>query len=141
MAIVLSIPAGLLAQVVAHCREAYPEEACGLLALDVSAPGGPRVVEAWRGTNILHSPVRYRMAADEVARLMWAIEEERGLEAAAYHSHPHGPEQLSRTDLAEIGCRFNLLVAHPKRESPAVQVFRVERGRVARVTVRVEGAS
>jgi len=131
----LTIPAELLAQIVSHCRRAYPEEACGLFALD-----GRRVVAAWPGTNILHSPVRYRMAGEEVARLMWTIEEERGLEAGAYHSHPHGPDALSPTDLAEIGCSHNLLVAHVTHERPAVHVFRVTRGRVARVALRVEGA-
>lgn len=132
----LTIPLDLLEQIVAHCRQAYPEEACGLFALD-----GRRVTAAWPGTNILHSPVRYRMAADEVARLMWLIEEERGLEAGVYHSHPHGPDTLSPTDLAEIGCAHNLLVAHVTRERPEVCVFRAGGRRAARLKLRVEGAS
>ena len=132
----LTIPSDLLAQIVAHCRQVYPEEACGLFALD-----GRRVVAAWPGTNILHSPVRYRMAAEEVARLMWMIEEERGLETGVYHSHPHGPDALSSTDLAEIGCAHNLLVAYVTQERPEVRVFRVDGRRTARMKLRVEGAS
>jgi proteasome lid subunit RPN8/RPN11 len=131
----LTIPSDLLEQIVTHCRLAYPEEACGLFALD-----GQRVVAAWPGTNILHSPVRYRMAGEEVARLMWTIEEERGLEAGAYHSHPHGPDALSPTDLAEIGCSHNLLVAHVTREQPVVRAFRVDGRRVTRISLRPEGA-
>jgi proteasome lid subunit RPN8/RPN11 len=129
----LVIAAGLLARVVEHCRHEWPLEACGLLAVD-----GGRVVEAWSGTNVLQSPVRFRMADDEVARWMWEIEMTRDCEAAAYHSHPRGPARFSASDLAEAGCRLNVLVSLADRARPVVRVFRVEDGQVFEDDLRVE---
>jgi proteasome lid subunit RPN8/RPN11 len=129
----LLIAAGLLERVVEHCRREWPLEACGLLAVD-----GERVVEAWPGTNVLHSPVRFRMADDEVARWMWEIEMTRGCEAAAYHSHPHGPAQFSASDLAEAGCRLNVLVSLADRAHPVVRVLRVEGPQAFDHDLRVE---
>ena len=52
-------------------------------------------------TNILHSPVRYRMDPQEQLRAFQEIDE-AGLELLAiYHSHPNGPEEPSPTDIAE----------------------------------------
>jgi proteasome lid subunit RPN8/RPN11 len=122
----------LLEDIIAHCQREWPEEACGLLALD-----GDRVVAAWRGTNVLHSPVRYRMADEEVARVMWEIEVVRGQVAASYHAHPQGPPAPSPTDLAEAACRANLIVSLAERARPLVRAFRIERGRATGLCLRV----
>ena len=74
----------------------FPEEACGLLA-----GLGKKVLEVIRITNELHSPYRFRMEPGEQIRALQSFEE-RGLELIAiYHSHPHGPERPSATDVAE----------------------------------------
>ena len=74
--------------------------ACGLLA-GTALDGVGQVKIAIPVSNALHSPVRFRMAAEEQLAAFLHIEE-LGFELLAiYHSHPHGPASPSSTDLAE----------------------------------------
>lgn len=74
----------------------FPEEACGLVA---GLAG--RVQSVSPVTNILRSPVRYRMDPHEQLHFFKTIEENRWELTAIYHSHPNGPEKPSRTDIDE----------------------------------------
>ncbi len=77
-----------------------PEEACGLLSGQNEA-GVYRVVEVIPTTNELHSPVRYRIDANEQIAAFNQIDDQ-GLELVGiYHSHPAGPPGPSPTDIAE----------------------------------------
>ncbi|MGD9093464.1 MAG: M67 family metallopeptidase [Anaerolineales bacterium] len=73
-----------------------PAEACGLLAgLNDLA------TQIYPVTNILHSPVRYRMDPKEQLQAFQDIDD-AGLELLAiYHSHPDGPDKPSPVDIAE----------------------------------------
>ncbi len=73
-----------------------PEESCGLIA---GIEG--RSLAVYPVENILHSPVRYRMAADEQVRVILEIERQGWDLLAIYHSHPTGPPVPSPTDIAE----------------------------------------
>ncbi len=73
-----------------------PEEACGLIA---GSEG--RSIALFPVENILHSPVRYRMAAEEQVRVILEIEARGWDLLAIYHSHPGGPAVPSPTDIAE----------------------------------------
>jgi len=80
-----------------HVARMLPEEACGLLA---GRDG--QVKAAVPVTNELHSPVRFRMDPKEQLNAFHWIERE-GLDLLAiYHSHPHGPDHPSPTDLGEF---------------------------------------
>ena len=77
-----------------------PEEACGLLAGRIEAEVYSALA-VFPITNVLHSPVRYRMdpteqlaAFDEIDARGWEL-------VAIYHSHPTGPEGPSATDIGE----------------------------------------
>ena len=73
-----------------------PEEACGLVA---GKNGRTHAILSI--TNILHSPVRYRMAPQEQLEAFEWIDRQ-GLELLAiYHSHPDGPPVPSPTDIDE----------------------------------------
>lgn len=77
-------------------QERVPEEACGLLA------GKDRVVYIVTPvTNILHSPIRYRMAPEEQLIVFNDIDEQNLDLLGIYHSHPRGPSEPSETDLKE----------------------------------------
>ena len=79
-----------------HVRGWFPEEACGIL-------GGVdcEVVEVHPVTNVLHSPVRYRMDPQEQFNVMRHIEENGHSIVGIFHSHISGPEGPSITDLTE----------------------------------------
>ena len=92
----LVLPQVLYDQMLAHVQACLPEEACGIL-------GGRRetAILALAVENELHSPVKYRMRAEDQLRAFMAVEE-AGLDLIAiWHSHPRGPAHLSPTDLAE----------------------------------------
>ncbi len=83
-------------QMLADVARRYPEEACGLVAGRAG-----RSMEVIPVTNLLRSPVRYRMVPQEQLDAFERIEA-RGLELLAiYHSHPHGPDHPSSTDVDE----------------------------------------
>lgn len=85
-----------LDRMLAHAREAAPEECCGLLAGD-----GVVATVIYPLENELHSPVAYSAAPSSLVRAFRDMRE-RGLTLMAiYHSHPTSPAVPSRTDLAQ----------------------------------------
>jgi proteasome lid subunit RPN8/RPN11 len=74
----------------------FPEEACGLL-------GGidNRVFAVVPVTNVLRSVARYRMEPAEQLRAFQRFEADAMDLVGIYHSHPAGPAQPSKTDVAE----------------------------------------
>jgi proteasome lid subunit RPN8/RPN11 len=72
------------------------EEACGLVA------GVNQTSQAvYPVTNILHSPVRYRMDPESQLAHFNQIDENGWQLLAIYHSHLQGPQSPSRMDVAE----------------------------------------
>ena len=77
-----------------------PEEACGLLA-GLRQGSQLQASRLFITANLLHSATRYRIDPHEQLAAFNQMEAE-GLELVGiYHSHPHGPEEPSPTDLAE----------------------------------------
>ncbi len=74
-----------------------PEEACGLVA---GSGDSSKIVMPI--TNVLHSQKRYQMDPQEqLAAFQWIDDHDCSL-LAIYHSHPQGPHEPSRSDIAEI---------------------------------------
>ncbi len=91
----LRVPAGIMAEIVAHAQAASPHEACGLLR------GRDGVVTALaRGVNEAAQPAtRYQLdAATLLQQLDWDARGEALL--ALYHSHPTSPAWPSLLDAA-----------------------------------------
>jgi len=77
-----------------------PEECCGLLA-GTTQQDVYQAVRVIPTTNILFSPIRYRLDPQEQLKAFNDLEE-RGWELVGiYHSHPQGPESPSPTDISE----------------------------------------
>ncbi len=135
---VLYLPAGLRAQILAHARQGYPEEVCGLVAGRSGC-----AVEVYPGRNISPTPrVAYELDHDTLARLIDI--EDAGLELVAiYHSHPAGPEVPSATDIARAAypaaVYLILSLADPAR--PVLRGFRIVENRVWEVEIGAEPPS
>lgn len=84
-------------QMLAHILRCLPEEACGLIG---GRAGQAEVVLPM--TNLLHSPVRFRMEPHEQLKAFLWLEEQGFDLVAVFHSHPNGPPRPSRTDLEEF---------------------------------------
>jgi proteasome lid subunit RPN8/RPN11 len=87
-------------QMSADVTQRAPHEACGLLAGQMEGDVY-RAVQVIPTTNVLHSPVRYRIDPYEQLAAFEQMEAD-GLELVGiYHSHPQGPPVPSATDRAE----------------------------------------
>ena len=91
---VVTIPATVRAELVAHAHDEDPNEACGLVVLRDG------VAERYeRGRNGAASPYRFEL---ELAPELWFLEDD-GYELAVFHSHLSSPPRPSRTDVENIG--------------------------------------
>ncbi len=118
----------VLDELIAHAREAFPNECCGLII------GTSESVEcAVRARNLREGPTGYlihpadHFAAIRTARLA-------GLSViGAYHSHPASPPLPSETDIAEATSpAFAHLIVWPgSRDVPAaVRAFHLAPGTI-----------
>ncbi len=87
----------LIVQLGEHARACLPLEACGLVA-----GSGDRAAAFLPVTNELKSPVAFRMEPQEQLNAFLWMEARSYDLLAVFHSHPHGPESPSPTDIAEF---------------------------------------
>jgi len=130
----LQVPNTKYEGMLSHLRDVYPLEGCGLLGgLD------GRVTRLYPVTNILASPYNYEMDPRQQLRAFDDLES-AGLELLAiFHSHPHGPEQPSATDVARAYYpdTIQLIVSFRDPASPSVRAFTIVEGQVNEVPLRV----
>jgi proteasome lid subunit RPN8/RPN11 len=81
-------------EMVSHSREAFPEEACGILA-----GRGNSVLKVVRMQNADGSPVTYRFHPEEQQRATKELQREGLLMVGIYHSHTQSPAYPSETDI------------------------------------------
>lgn len=91
----ISISRKLLDDLLSHCREMSPEEACGILA---GRDG--EIKKVYRMKNTEKSQVRYMMDANEQFRVMKDMRQNSLDMVAIYHSHPASPAYPSSTDMS-----------------------------------------
>ena len=139
------ISRGLVDEMVAHARDALPNECCGILAgpFDWGRMEG-EVAKSYRMTNVEASPFRFSMDPGELV----VVDAEAGGNGweliAIYHSHTQSEAYPSDTDIriargtAELwpDTRY-VLVSLADADNPAVRIFRIERGEVAEETLEV----
>ena len=123
--------AAALDSIVAHAREAAPNECCGLLL-----GRGGEIVEALQARNIANDPAtRFLIDPQDHFDGMRAARE-RGLEVVGfYHSHPRSPPQPSERDLAEFSDPGRLYLIVSLRIEPAeMGLFRFDNGNFQRLS-------
>lgn len=80
----------------ADILERMSEEACGIVAgIDRTS------CAVFPVSNMLHSPVKFRMDPEEQLKVFLEMEKHNWQLLAIYHSHLRGPEGPSATDIAE----------------------------------------
>ena len=108
---------------VAHARDCYPEEACGLLAGDADG----QLTRAYPLTNVAHSRVNYVIDPTEHFRTLRHAQS-RGWElTGVFHSHTHSPAYPSPTDvaLAPDPDWLYVLVGMERMDALSVRGFRI----------------
>jgi [CysO sulfur-carrier protein]-S-L-cysteine hydrolase len=109
-----------LEEMIQHCLEGRPLEACGLLG---SANG--RVVKVFKMTNAAASPLRYSLDPKEQLAVYRTLDE-RGWElAGVFHSHTHTDAYPSPTDVRLASEDVPYLILSLAHDDVVVRAFRI----------------
>lgn len=132
----LTIERPLLDQLLEHLQACYPQEGCGLLAGDGETGW---VTAVYPIENSLHSPTAYKMNPTQQVQAMLELEARGWQLLAIYHSHPHGPETPSVTDVAQAMYpeAFHIIVSLQDRARPVVRIFSIAGQEVVEQKMRV----
>lgn len=123
------VPKHIVDQIIAHARDTYPNESCGILAGRNSV-----ATHIYQVKNTDPNPrIRYLMDTQEQ---FWVFKNMRhnGLELVAiYHSHPHTEAYPSATDvkLAYYPEAYYILTSLQDPQHPIVRAFRIQDGQIA----------
>ncbi len=122
----LTLPAEMVAEIVAHARKEVPDECCGVVA---GANGV--ATKLFKATNSEHSPYRYNIDSRELLTIYREIDANDWEMMVIYHSHTHTPAYPSPTDLNLAGYpdAYYLLVSLAA-EPPDVRAYRIVEGAV-----------
>lgn len=115
-----------------HVASQAPLEACGLLAGKQD-----RVEKVLRVRNAEHSPVRFRMDAQEQYQAFEWIDA-HGLDLVGiFHSHPSGPETASATDIAEAAYEVVHIIWSRNKRKWTARGFWIEKVQVTEVDIQL----
>jgi proteasome lid subunit RPN8/RPN11 len=122
----LLLAPGILEQLTANAKQAFPQEACGLLV-------GRGTVERFIAIrNVSPSPSRFDMDPTELIHVFRELRNSGEQLLAIYHSHPHGPAEPSQADVerANYPEAAYLIISLADPEHPRAAAFRVVDGAV-----------
>ena len=127
------IPLALFESMIAHCKEEYPNEACGILA-----GRDMHVSEIYRMINVDSSPVSFLMDPAEQFGVMKELVSKSLWMTAIYHSHPSSPAFPSARDkeLAFYEEVVYVIVSLMEIE-PVIKGFSIKEGEVRGVEITV----
>jgi [CysO sulfur-carrier protein]-S-L-cysteine hydrolase len=135
------IAPALLEDVIAHAREEFDAECCGLIAYSSLAPAGRGQAElVRRARNVFASRKRFEIDGKELLGALGDFEE-RGLELGAiYHSHTHTAPHPSQTDInfAANWPGLEWVIVGLAGEEPEVRCYVIEGGQVEEVALEVQ---
>jgi proteasome lid subunit RPN8/RPN11 len=118
-------------ELLAHAREAAPNECCGFM----SARDG-KVESMARAENLRASPYGYEL---DPHSLLAANElDDQGFEVAIYHSHPRSSAKPSQTDINLAHYPHWTYVIVSLDGHPDVRAWRIADGRVEEEAIVVE---
>jgi proteasome lid subunit RPN8/RPN11 len=130
----------LLDDVVAHAREEYDAECCGMVAYEQGEPGSPpRAVRVHRAQNVYASRKRFEIDGKEVLGAINEFEDAGWELGAIYHSHTHTPPYPSQTDInfAAQWPGVEWVIVGLADSEPEVRCYLIEDGEVREVPLEV----
>jgi proteasome lid subunit RPN8/RPN11 len=129
----LCIPKRIFEEMLLHCKEAHPNEACGILV-----GSGEEVFKVYKMSNIEKSPVTYFMDSTEQFKVMKDIRVNKLAMLAIFHSHPSSPAYPSAKDmnLAFYEDCIYIIVSLSEKQ-PVVKGFLIREGDIKEVGISV----
>lgn len=141
MTTTLRMARGLADEMVQHCLDGRPHEACGLLG----AKDGS-VVKVFLMTNVAASPVRYALDAKEQFTVYQALEDNGWELGGVFHSHTRTEAYPSPTDVRMASEDVPYVIVSLAADPPQIRAFRIlkerwdsEEGDIREVPVSIEG--
>ncbi len=134
------IAAALLDDLIAHAREEYDAECCGMIAFGQEPGNGQlRATRVHRATNVFASRKRFEIDGKEVLRAIDDFEEGGWELGAIYHSHTHTAPYPSQTDInfAANWPGLEWVIVGLADEQPEVRCYLIEGGEVREVALEV----
>ena len=134
----VALPDRIHEAMVAHARSVYPEEGCGLLAVDHRG----QIRMAYCLTNAARSSAAFTIDPEEHFGALSHAERHGWDIGGVFHSHPHTPAVPSRTDLTSgldpEWIHLVVSLADPRR--PEVRAWRIRRGRATELEISEVGS-
>jgi proteasome lid subunit RPN8/RPN11 len=132
----------LLDDVIAHARDEYDAECCGLVAYDLGgegADGAGRAVRVHRATNVFASRKRFEIDGRELLHTINEFEREGWDLGAIYHSHTHTAPYPSQTDInfAANWPGLEWMIVGLAGAEPEVRCYVIEGSKVREVALEV----
>jgi [CysO sulfur-carrier protein]-S-L-cysteine hydrolase len=133
------VPRALVEEIVAHCLQGRPNEACGILA---SRAGG--VTKVFRMRNASASPLRYSLDPKEQLAVYNAIDSKGWELGGVFHSHTRTAAYPSPTDVRLAAEDVPYMIVSLAADPPSLLAFRIvreswtdARGKILEVPVEV----
>jgi proteasome lid subunit RPN8/RPN11 len=119
---------------VQHALSAYPLESCGLLA-----GADDQVRHLYPVDNIRKSPIEYEMDPAQQLTAMLDLEQKGWELIAIYHSHPHGPQVPSATDVAQAYYpeAAYVIISLADQRRPKIRAFSITAGTVTEIPLNL----
>jgi [CysO sulfur-carrier protein]-S-L-cysteine hydrolase len=131
----MHIPRTMVDEIIAHARDDFPNECCGVIAAQDGA-----FVKVFRARNAEASPVRYEIDHNDQYRIWHEIDDQGWTLEAIYHSHTRSEAYPSQTDI-NLAFRWPdaiyLIVSLENTEQPVLRGFRIVDERVEEVDLQV----
>jgi proteasome lid subunit RPN8/RPN11 len=130
----------LLDDVVAHAREEYDDECCGMIAYTPGVDGNaPEATRVHRATNIHASRKRFEIDGKELLHTIDEFETAGWELGAIYHSHTHTEPYPSQTDInfAANWPGLEWVIVGLADGEPDVRCYLIEDGHVRAVELEV----
>ncbi|MDQ4095742.1 MAG: M67 family metallopeptidase [Actinomycetota bacterium] len=131
----------LAEEMIEHCRQGRPNEACGILG---SLDG--KVVKVFRMTNASGSPVRYSLEPKEQLAVYNALDDNGWDLGGVFHSHTRTEAFPSPTDVRLASEDVPYVIVSLASDPPSVRAFRIIKenwtdteGRIEEVEVDITG--
>ncbi|MFI5004775.1 MAG: Mov34/MPN/PAD-1 family protein [Solirubrobacterales bacterium] len=134
------IASDLLDDLVAHARNEYDAECCGMIAYEQGEPDAePRAVRVHRAKNIFASRKRFEIDGKEVLRVEREFDDAGWKLGAIYHSHTHTAPYPSQTDInfARNWPGVEWVIVGLAKAEPEVRCYLIEDGEVTEVALEV----
>jgi [CysO sulfur-carrier protein]-S-L-cysteine hydrolase len=129
----------VLDEMVCHCLDGYPLEACGLMAGMEKGGGTARITDLYPTDNTAASARIYEVDPRGMLRADREAEAKGGQILGVYHSHTHTDARPSPTDIAEAPDPAWWYVLVSLRDlHPSVRSWRIQGGKIIEQPVVLE---